>query len=320
MSTENINSGNVSASPNKIIFLIPILSSIVGLVLLISGLLKAFEVDLFIRQIRDYEIITSPLLIIFCAWGLIVFECCLGTALTINYQPKIAVPLGGFIFLVFIAATGYAWATGVTEDCGCFGSWVERSPQAAMVEDIILFAALVAAWKWNRSFKNWPFLKKEFVVAIAFLAGLALPITAGPLLDRINTAITGPAKEGSEQFVLEDFSHRDLSVGKHIVIVLATDCSHCREEMDNLNMIAEDKDLPEVISVCMNGEEQREEFEFDFEPAFGIYQIPDDDFWRLLADGEIPRTILIDDGIILKKWDFAPPDIDSIKSALSMSP
>ena len=63
MSTENINSGNVSTIPNKIIFLIPIiLSSIVGLVLLVSGLLKAFEVDLFIRQIRDYEIITSPLL------------------------------------------------------------------------------------------------------------------------------------------------------------------------------------------------------------------------------------------------------------------
>ena len=123
MSTESMNSGNVSARSNKLKTLIPIiLSSIVGLVLLVSGLLKVFEIDLFIRQIRDYEIITNPLLIIFCAWGLVVFECCLGTALTINYCPKISVPLGCLIFLVFIAATGYAWATGVTEDCGCFGA------------------------------------------------------------------------------------------------------------------------------------------------------------------------------------------------------
>ena len=125
MSTENIDSGNVPARFKTIISFIPIiLSAIVGLVLLVSGLQKAFGVDLFIRQMRDYEIITNPLLILLCAWGLIAFECCLGTALIINFRPKIAVPLGVMIFLVFIGATGYAWATGVTDDCGCFGAWI----------------------------------------------------------------------------------------------------------------------------------------------------------------------------------------------------
>jgi uncharacterized membrane protein YphA (DoxX/SURF4 family) len=316
VSTENINSGNVSASSNRIKTLLPvILSSIVGLVLLVSGLQKAFEIDLFIRQIHDYEIITNPLLIIFCAWGIIAFECCLGAALTVNFRPKVSVPLGVLIFLVFIAATGYAWATGVTDDCGCFGSWIERTPREAMLEDLVLLAALMAAWRWNRSFKNWSFFKKEFVVAIAFLTGLSLPLTAGPLLDRINTAITGPSKEGFEHFVLDNFSQKDLSVGKHIVIILSTDCSHCRAEMDSLNMIAEDKELPEVIAVCMNNRKQREDFEFEFEPAFEIFQIPDDDFWRLLGDGEIPRTVLINDGMVVKKWDFAAPDIAELKAA-----
>jgi uncharacterized membrane protein YphA (DoxX/SURF4 family)/thiol-disulfide isomerase/thioredoxin len=309
-------STNVSSSPNRIKTLLPImLSSIVGLVLLFSGLQKAFAVDLFIRQLRDYEIIADPLLIIFCAWGLIALECCLGAALLVNFQPKIAVPLGGLIFLIFIAATGYAWATGVTDDCGCFGSWIERTPKEAMIEDIFFLAALMIAWKWNRKFKNWRFFKKEFVVAIAFLTGLSLPITAGPLLDRINTAITGPAKEGFEHFVLDSIPGRDFSAGKHVVIVLATDCSHCRAEMDNLNMIAEDKDLPDVVSVCMNNKKQREDFEFEFEPAFEIYQIPDNDFWRLLGDGEIPRTILVNDGIVVKKWDFAAPDLDELEAA-----
>jgi hypothetical protein len=44
--------------------------------------------------------------------------------------------------------------------------------------------------------------------------------------------------------------------------------------------------------------------------------VPDDDYWRLLEDGKIPRTILVDNGIIIKKWDFAFPDIESIKSFL----
>lgn len=316
MSNENFNSGNVTARSNKVISLIPIiLSSIVGLVLIVSGLQKAFEIDLFIRQIRDYEIITNPLLIIFFAWGLITFECCLGAALTINFRPKIAVPLGGFIFLVFIGATGYAWATGVTDDCGCFGSWIERTPGEAMVEDIILFAAIILALIWNRTYRKWPFFIKEIITVLALLAGLSIPVVAGPLFDRINTAITGPAKEGSEQFVIKDFSDKNFSAGKHLVIIMATDCSHCRAEMGNLNAMAEDKDLPDVTALCMNNKEQREEFEFDFEPAFEIYQIPDDDFWRLLGDGEIPRTVLIKDGIVVKKWDFAAPDIESLRDA-----
>jgi len=315
VATENIHSGNGPTISNRIKSWVPIiLSSFVGLVFLASGLQKAFEIDLFIHQMRDYEIITHPLLIIFSAWGLVAFECCLGTALIINFHPKIAIPAGGLLFLIFIGATGYAWVTGVTDDCGCFGSWIERTPKQAMLEDLILFAALMIALKFNRSFRNWPFFMKEFLTAMAFLAGLSLPITVGPLLDRINTAITGPVKEGFEPFVLKDFSHKDLSVGKHIIIVLATDCSHCIAEMDNLNMIAEDKTLPEVISVCMNNQKEIEDFISDFDAAFKIYQIADDDYWHLLGDGEIPRTILINDGIIVKKWDFAAPNIDDIRA------
>ncbi|MBN2417903.1 MAG: hypothetical protein JXL81_00830, partial [Deltaproteobacteria bacterium] len=119
MSTENINYGNAVINYDKIKTLVPvILSGIVGIVLLVSGLQKAFEIDLFIRQIRDYEIITNPLLVIFSGWALITFECCLGAALIVNFRPRIAVPLAGILFLIFISATGYAWATGVTDDCG----------------------------------------------------------------------------------------------------------------------------------------------------------------------------------------------------------
>ena len=119
LSTENFNSGNALNSSNKFKTWTPvILSIIVGLVLLVSGFSKAFGIDLFIRQIRNYQIITNPLLIIFVAWGFIIVECCLGAALTVNFQPKIAVPAGGVLFLIFIGATGWAWATGVTDDCG----------------------------------------------------------------------------------------------------------------------------------------------------------------------------------------------------------
>lgn len=315
MSAEDINTGNGPTIISRLKNWTPvILSCIVGLVLLVSGLQKAFGVDLFIRQIRDYDIISNPLLIIMGAWALITLECALGAALTVNFQPKIAVPLGGALFLIFVAATGWAWYTGATDDCGCFGSWVERTPQEAMLEDLVILCFVVIAWKWNRSFKKWPHFLKEFFVAIAFFAGLSLPIIAGPVIDRITSALTGPAKEGFEPFVL-DFPEKDLSSGKHIIIIMATDCPHCKEEMENLDKIAEDSELPDVISFVMNNKEQRDDFIFEFEPAFEIYQIKDDDYWRLLGDGEIPRIILVNEGLIVKKWDLVTPDLDVLKAA-----
>lgn len=317
MSFENTTPDGASFKSNLLKSWVPvILSAFVGLVLLVSGFQKAFEIDLFLRQIRDYEIITNPLLIIFSGWGLIIFECCLGTSLLINYKPKIAIPAGSAIFLMFVAATGYAWATGVTDDCGCFGSWLERTPKEAMVEDLVLLGALAVAWKWNRSFKKWPFHLKEILIGVALLAGLLVPLLVGPLFNRISSAVTGPVEDGLETFVLEGFSHKDLSTGKHIILIMATDCSHCRAEMDNLNMLAEVEGLPDVIALTMNSEDQVDDFNFEFEPAFKFFQIPGNDFWRLLDDGDIPRIILINNGKILKKWDFAVPEIDEIKAQL----
>jgi uncharacterized membrane protein YphA (DoxX/SURF4 family) len=55
--TEEINTGNRATITDRLKKWIPvILSCIVGLVLLVSGLQKAFGIDLFIRQIRDYQI------------------------------------------------------------------------------------------------------------------------------------------------------------------------------------------------------------------------------------------------------------------------
>jgi len=317
LSEEKNNSKFSSSFSNFIFNWLPlILSILVGLVFLVSGLIKAFEMELFIRQIGDYDIISNPALILIGAWGIIITEFCLGTSLIINYKPGISIPPAALLIIIFIGTTGWAWYTGATDDCGCFGSWVERTPGEAIVEDIFLLAALLFSWKYNKKVKNWPFHLKEFLIIFAFLAGLVLPLLTGTLPDRINRLITGTGEGEYEAFNLEGFTSFDLSTGRYIIIIMSTDCSHCREEVDNLISISSDNSLPKVLALTMNDEEQREDFIDEFEPGFNIYQIPDDDFWRLLEDGDIPRTILINDGRILKKWDYKTPEIEAIKLLL----
>lgn len=293
-----------------------ILTSLVGLVLLISSLPKSFEIDLFIRQVGDYDIISHPVLTMFGAWGVVITEYTLGTALILNYRPRIAIPPAVLLILIFIGATGWAWYTGATDDCSCFGSWVERTPGEAMVEDLFILGALIYSWFFNKKRKKWPFYIRESIILAALVAGIVIPLLTGTLPDRISRLISGPVEEGKEAFRLEDFSSYDLSTGRYLIVVMATDCSHCRALMEDMIMIGDDDELPPLVALVMNDKEQREDFIDEYELDFDLYQIAADDFWRLLEEGEIPRTILIDNGIIIKKWDFAFPDIEDIKSLL----
>jgi hypothetical protein len=55
----------------------------VGLILLIAGLLKATDMELFIGQIRDYGIISQRIVLTLSTSGLIALECALGVGLLV---------------------------------------------------------------------------------------------------------------------------------------------------------------------------------------------------------------------------------------------
>lgn len=317
MSEEKSISRPVSTASKFFKKIIPVLlTSLVGLVLLISSLPKSLEIELFMRQFGDYGIVTNPVLVMLGAWGVIITEYALGTALILNYRPRLTILPAILLFLIFIGATGWAWYTGATDDCSCFGSWVERTPGEAMVEDLFLLGALVYSWIFNRTSKAWPFRLRETFIAAALLAGVAVPLFTSTLPDRITRLIAGQEESAYETFEADSFTPFDLTEGRYLIVVMATDCSHCRALMEDIILIGSDKSLPPVVAVTMNTQEQREDFVDEFDPGFGIYQVSDDDFWRLLQEGEIPRTILADNGRILKKWDFAFPTVEEIKEVL----
>ena len=110
-----------------------VLPGAVGLILLISGLLKAGEMDLFIRQIKAYGIITNYVLLVIGSWAVILAECTLGMSLIVSYRPNSTIPLTVILLLIFSGLTSWAWITGVTEDCGCFGDLIKSSFDKYMI-------------------------------------------------------------------------------------------------------------------------------------------------------------------------------------------
>ncbi|MBC8461613.1 MAG: hypothetical protein H8D67_26860, partial [Deltaproteobacteria bacterium] len=102
--------------------------------------MKATDMGLFIGQVRDYGIISQPIVLTLSAWGLIGIECALGVGLLVFYRPRLMLLLTAMLLLIFVGATSWAWLTGATEDCGCFGHWLKRTPGEAVLGNLILLA------------------------------------------------------------------------------------------------------------------------------------------------------------------------------------
>jgi len=101
------------------------------------------------------------------------------------------------------------------------------------------------------------------------------------------------------------------------MVLMSTECLECRESVFDLNIIADTKDMPHVIALCSNTEEQILEFREEFQPFFDVTKIKENDFYQLLGNGDIPRIILINKGDVVKAWDNGVPDIGDIQDSLN---
>lgn len=295
-----------------------LIAGAVGIVLLSAAFIKMMDMDLFIRQMRDYGIISNYLLLSINARALIALECTLGVGLLLFYRPKLTLLLTSALFLIFVGATGWAWLTDATKDCGCFGAWVKRTPGEAVLEGLILLGLTVIAWGIYRPSRRPEIRSKGWIIATACFAGLILPLAFGSPLTRPELNQTGTGDILLGDFQIEGLDHIDLAHGDYLLVLMDTDCSHCRDAVAALNWLAEDLDLPEVLGLSSNNEDQLEKFRKDLQVIFPIGHITEEDFWRLLGDGNVPRTFLVRDRVVQEVWDIEIPDEHTIKSIVAV--
>lgn len=293
-----------------------LLAGAVGAVLLVAGVLKSTDLEMFIKQIKDYDIISSRTALALTAWGLIVVECVLGVALLIFYRPRVTLLATGALLLLFMGAIGWAWVTGATEDCGCFGAWAKRTPAQAMLEDALFLAAVVGAWFGHRRVETPPTRLKAWIVGTTCIVGFALPMVFGFPLSAISQSKPRTVGMKLDNLQVQGLDQYDLRIGEYLVILLDTECSHCQAAVPKLNALTQDAALPPMVALCKNEEWRRVLFANTYKPAFPLGQIGEKEFLKLLAAGETPRLMLVRDQQVLKVWDKDVPPVGEIKAAM----
>ncbi len=296
-----------------------VLEAIIGVILLLAGVLKAWAPLDFSRQIADYGIITQPALVTVLAWLMIVVECALGTALIVGYRRRIAVPAAIVLVVMFLGAVGWAWYSGSTEDCGCFGSWAKRTPAEAFLEDLWMLVMIAGAWVLSRRepirFRVWRF----GAVAASILAAVAVTAVASgsdrqsadPL---VRLKAGSPAKKEFAGLKISGLD-ADLERGNWLVMLMDTGCSHCQQSIPEVNRLAGVQDLgAAVVALCSNSQKEVDWFKGKFKPEFPLGRVSYDDFMRLFERGRTPRMMLISEASVIRIWDGTVPEAGDVRN------
>jgi hypothetical protein len=183
---------------------------------------------------------------------------------------------------------------------------------------VTLLAGAIVAWiRFGQTQPSQARLKALATIS-ACLIGVGLPVVFGFSMSRVNHAPADPENLLLGPIDVQGLGEVDLNTGTHLIVVMATDCDHCQESIPALNTFVDMPDLPSPVGLCTNEESERMRFLEEFEPFFPIGQISDDDFWRLLAEGDLPRIILVSNGRIVKVWDETIPDEETVRASLPL--
>ncbi|HKY31888.1 MAG TPA: MauE/DoxX family redox-associated membrane protein [Candidatus Polarisedimenticolia bacterium] len=287
-----------------------------GAIFLWAGLLKGLDPEGFGREIGQYGLLRGWAAQAF-AYILIPAEVALGAALIAGYRRRAAFGAAAALLAVFMAAIGFALATGQElQGCGCFGRNVQRTPQQTLLEDGVFLAAALAGLalgglrrgRPEQAEKRWGW--RAATVAAAGIASTAFALASPhlPIDDQV-TALR-PGVMWSELNVA--LAEEDLGRGARLVALLGMKDEASAGALPALNAL-QSSGTASVVGLYDEDESAYAEFLWTRGPAFPLYNVSPSDMRRLYR--RLPRFFAVKDGRVAATWDELP-SAERIRAAL----
>ncbi|MBK9638637.1 MAG: DoxX family membrane protein [Bacteroidetes bacterium] len=153
--------------------LVSISRILVGVLFIISGLIKANDALGFSYKLDEYFVVFSMQFLSGISVGLAMFICifevALGVALLVGYRMVCVSWLMLLMIVFFTFLTFYSAYFDVVKDCGCFGDALKLKPWESFYKDVALLAFILIIFAKRKSIK--PLFNEKFAGFVSF-AGL----------------------------------------------------------------------------------------------------------------------------------------------------
>lgn len=268
---------------------------IVGVVFLITGLLKAIDTSAFADLMSQYGMEWFG----FGAPALILAETFLGLCLIFNLRPRLI----SFITSVFIIAVSAIYLYGIAArgitNCGCFGplGWLNSKSWLTFTRNGILLALLVPSMIKPQ---QGTLLSVPMSICMS-VAGVVIMFMCGFTFRGAQCLIR------QETFHPVAMSESELSKyvtcnqdSTYLVFAFSYNCPYCQNSVGNVNQYQPMGYVDRVIGIALEDSVARCRFERMFDTNFEIKEIPQ--LSMLQLTNTLPTTYLIRRDTIVNQY------------------
>ncbi len=285
---------------------------------IVSAILKVVDMDQFEIYVYSYHFFSLNFSFL-VARAAIILELVLGIGLVSNTLHKLywwgsMVMLAGYTLLLM-----YALYLGRTDNCHCFGDFLQLDPKQSLVKNLVLLLLFLLI----RKMESWRTPFRWLILCLAVMASTIAVFVVSPP-DNYTPAYAAEHNLQPELFgaMLDDapLDSLNLREGKQVVCFFSTGCEYCQMAARKLSLMQEYYGFPDdhVTYVFMGSEEGISKFYEDSESA-QYRDVLYPDVVRLLktVNGNFPVIVFLDNGEVVHEYGFRNMREDEIKSFMA---
>ena len=291
------------------------LKVILGLVFIVSAILKVVDMNQFEIYVYSYHFFSLNFSFL-VARAAIIAEFVLGIMLVSNCLHKLTwwgsvAMLTGYTLLLI-----YALVEGRTDNCHCFGDFVQLDPMQSILKNVallLLFLLVYNAKEWKTPFR-W------IVFCLAVMASTIAVFVVSPP-DNFTPSYEPEHSLQTELFeaLVDDapLDTLDLRKGKQVVGIFSSGCDYCKMAARKLSLMQQFYGFPpeNITYVFMGSAEGVERF-YEQSESVRYRHVLYPDVVRLLkaVNGNFPVIVFMDDGAVVHEYGFRNMREDEIKA------
>ena len=292
-----------------------ILKILLGLMFIVSATLKIADMDRFEIYVYSYHFFSLNFSFL-VARAAIIVELVLGVGLVTNCWHKLMWWGSVLMLLGYTGLLVYALVLGRTDNCHCFGDYLQLNPWQSIIKNLVLLVLFALVYKVEgKRFKR----DVMALVALALGCGAIVflvspPDNYTPSYNPSNDLNHELFEEAIQQPPLDTFS---LMEGKKVVGIFSSGCEYCMMTAQKLSLMQQFYGFPEedILYVFMGSEEGIRKFFLESESTTYPYIIFEDVVNLLkINNGVFPIVVLMNDGDIVSEYGFRNMREEEIKA------
>ena len=291
------------------------LKVLLGLVFIVSAVLKILDMDKFEIYIYSYHFFSLNFSFLVARLA-IILELVLGIGLVSHTLHKLywwgsMAMLGGYTLLLI-----YALTLGRTDSCHCFGDFLQLDPKQSLIKNgvfMLLFLLIYRMESWKTPFR-WLLLCLTVMISAIAVFVISPPDNLTSNSDPEQNLQTELFYEMLDDAPLEALNLRE---GKQVVCFFSTGCEVCQMAAHKLSLMQQFYGFPpeNVTYLFMGNEEGIAKFYEESESV--LYRnvlFPDVTLLLKAVNGNLPTIVFLEDGAVVHEYGFRNMNEAEIKS------